>query len=278
MLQLIYTYRSFIPSYWPTSEVVTGLPLDLVCEDVADLIYDTFTTDSGFLQIDGDGSGQPCPAYDDGQLVERFSLSTCERTFNVYNSWPIGTNIPYNGETGGGIRICPSFINGKALVADKFLYWGNRAYWHAMSGGASDFFEALRLLYNAMLCGRVSLGAFALPARTLVHELVHYNGFGAHCTYYCCQAGLAGTWYARTRAFLGLPAVDYYASGGLVDTSFSVTTSSYSSTCETSTGSAFAINLEFTDLGNGGDSTAYEVTSATYPTNCQPPAADVNFP
>lgn len=282
MLQLVYCYRSLLPNRWPTAGVVPVLPLSFTCEDLEDFIFEKFSgfvqtdveepdiTPDGrfFLQIDGDGEEEPCPEYDDGQLVETFAMATCERTFSVAQSWPIGANLPFRGETGGGIRMCPSYINGMALVADRFLYWGNRAYWHATGGGCSSFVEALQMLSNSVLCGKVSLGAFAVPSRTLVHELAHAAGFGSHCDFNCCQAGLAGIWYARTRALLGLPQVDYDT--GMVDTSFSSKTASYSSTCLAVPSTPFVLDLEFTNLGVAGDSQAYTVSSATWPTSCSP--------
>jgi hypothetical protein len=278
VLQLIYVYRELMPSYWPTAEAVSGLPMDLACEDMAEIVAKSFTGDSGIFGV---GHTQrtdcpSCPGTSDGQLVVTEDSATCSRIYQVYAAWPIGTCIPYRAAWGSdGIQVCPSYMNGMALVADEFLYWANRAYWYAMEGHARDLWAALGFLYQAALCGKVALGATLIPARALVHELVHRydpdDHRNEHCPYYCCQAGIAGAWWARTRAYLGVPSVDYDDPNNIVDTTFSATIQTYGSSCGNG---SLTTTVTFLNPGVSGDSSAYSIAVA-FPSNCTPPTADM---
>jgi hypothetical protein len=267
LLQLVWTYRSLIPHQWPTDEVVpmlcstsTSWDWPRVCGDVKSAIAGYFS-DSDFLALTA--GGDDCADISVGTFTETIDALTCQRTYS----------IPYigaRGASGGGTtRLCAGFVQAQAKAADHFLYWGNRCYWTSMDGYCDDLVEAFLYLYYSCLCGRLALGAVMRPAKTLVHEFGHRAGHGPHCDYYCCQEGIASTWYARTRAFLGLPAVDYES----VDTNFTSTSSEVTSTCSTDTGTSFRIEIGFTDLGNYGDSTKYEIESIDFPCGCRPEPA-----
>ena len=263
VLQLINTYKKFLPKYWPSNEVVSGWPLDLVCEDMEPGIAEQFEHDEAFFRVgDFDVDGRVCPGSDDRQFQVTEGLG-CDLSFQVAPGWPTPAKLPARAAQNSdlGILMCPSYVNGMSLVADDFLYHANRAYWYAFSG-RPKFWEAMQYLRQSTLCGRVSLGALMIPARTLVHELIHRAGTGDHCATYHCHAGLSGLWWARTRAYLGVPSVDYDPDG-VVDTSFGSGPDRYGS-------DGFTLYVRFTNSGVAMDESAYEVTSVSF-AGCDPP-------
>lgn len=274
-LQIAYSFRHHIPKRWPYIGTPLSALFEAFCVDMPDQLATTFETGSAIIRINT--GSDPCPARSDTQLVESIAGSG-ERTYTFTLKDPADTTVlPFRGagRCGSWVRVCPSYIQGHALVADKFLYWGNRAYWYSQGPCVETLGELLTYLVMARRCGQVALGAFMVPARTLVHEFAHYlyscGVSASHCDLDCCPQGLAAWFYARTRAYLGAPEVQ--ADAG-VDTDFVDVTHTYSSDCDdySSSGKAISFDFTFTNPGVAGDESAFTLDGVSYPSSglCDP--------
>jgi len=310
--QLVYVYREFIPDRWPFSRPGDPNPYDhprqvFVCENLASHVAEELTNHSRFLSMDRDRSAK-CPTT--GGMRQRI-VHQADGSYTSIYSLDFGGDVPYRGKrTGRRVQFCPSYIEAYAYVADFFLSWGNRAYWYAADGHASDEIEASYYLRMARRCGQLALGAMMEPARTLVHELAHraYQDweFDTHCSWFCCPQGLAAWYWARLRAYLGVPSVGSEPWTGGIDSTFSFTRDFYRSECiargnDPGLGLSYSelidaavsgtlqelvdaytrsyrIDFTFTSLGVPGDPEAFDVYRETFPTSglCDPRA--VPFP
>jgi len=310
MQQLAYVYREFIPDRWPYGRPGDPHPYDdprqvFVCENLSSYVAEVLTNHSRFLSMELESD---CPTT--GGMSQRIVRQADGSFMSIY-SLDFGGDPPYRAKrTGHRVQYCPSYIEAYAYVADFFVSWGNRAYWYAADGHASDAFEALYHLVMARRCGQLALGAMMEPTRTLVHEIAHlaYRDweFDTHCDWFCCPQGLAGWHWARLRAYLGVPNVGSEVSTGQIDSTFSVAHDFYRSECIAEgndpglglnivewinaafTGElqelvlqhtrSYRIDFTFGNLGVPGDPEAFQVRGETFPTAglCDPRA--IPFP
>ncbi len=206
-----------------------------------------------------------------GNAASVFDFGSCEAKCE-----PESINC-LNGPVNYKVAMCTSAVAGWAAAADYFLYWGNRAYWWAMTGCADS--NMLRYLYQAQLCGRVALSCLVGGAHVLIHELVHLVQADArqpsfHCENQCCQEAIASLWMIRTLAYLGLPPLAEGWTGKLT-TDFTTASASVGSLCG-STGLGGSVEdsdyyrrqFSLTNLGLSGSAFAYSLDGRQVPADC----------
>lgn len=314
-IQLPYSTRRFIPTSWPNPESSWwGVVPQSECANAGrrihallkgDYLENHYGVTRLFTARSGDSNGR-CPKLGGYQLTVTTDASLdrsrglphrpfastveCQRRYRFTIDTDSGrpSILGFAGFESAEtpfLLICASTWQGYAEVADQFLYWGNIAYAAAARGWATDLWSALEYLSMATKCGRIASGALMVPARTVVHELLHT--FPAHCETSCCQAGLAGWWWASCRSWLAAAEVQAIRPGvrpflpyhipatqeSVVDTHFVYPWGAYASGCSRSNpGDAegkYALVVGFTAPATKGNPNAFWVLNEQIPLECQ---------
>jgi hypothetical protein len=181
-----------------------------------------------------------------------------------------GESRSFGWAQSGNIHINRRMVRELGFAADALLAVAHKTVWYVRSLHVDDLASAGYLFEQATRLGRMALDCVAFIAHTVLHEMLHVEFNPAvlpwqdvHCQAACCMNRIAGNWYCKTFAYLGLTQCNYFD----IDTLFNSTALGVGSTCDVDRGLAWDGTCTMPSLGEPG-STNFDKEHWEVPDGC----------
>lgn len=310
VLQIIYSYRSFMPREWPSQAVMraytgqsAGSALGMSAAPLLGGVHSAYNPSaSSPLLVAGAGGGVSgrhycrdaesavgdlmeneaaflvvwapgadlCPLDGADQLQEHVDATTCERSYDLWEGLPYGMTVPYRGQNGSA----------GVQVCSSWIAGPARTADHFLHWGNRAYWTAisgqsedLKDCLELLNASRLC-GRVALGA-TMIPARTLMHEF--------IHRALSGDHCSTACCPQGLAVIFWAATRaylgvpsvivgtpGQVDTDFLDDSDFYSSQCHQANNESFAITFTWDDVGSSGKSNAYSISNVTWAPSCLP--------